>query len=168
MTRAHLESLLFVSAKPFSIRSLAKLLQSTESQVEEWLAELTDEYASAERGVRVVQNGSDVQLFSAPETRALVEEFLKEEITGELTRPQLETLTIIAYRGPISKPDIEQIRGINCTLILRNLEWRGLIQESSLSTQEIPAYEVTLDFIRYLGISAIDQLPHYESLNVCE
>jgi segregation and condensation protein B len=168
MTRAHLESLLFVSAKPFSIKALGKLLQVDELIVDGWIDELVAVYDMPERGVRVVRNGNDVQLVSSPDCRELVEEFLKEEITGELTRPQLETLTIIAYRGPISKPDIEQIRGINCTLILRNLEWRGLIEETDMSTSEISAYRVTIDFVRYLGLSSVEQLPNFESLNVCE
>ncbi len=163
-----LEALLFVSAKPFTITSLAKMLHAEEFQIDAWLDELGEIYNDDARGVRVVRNGNEVQLMSAPDCRALVEEFLKEEITGELTRPQLETLTIIAYRGPVSKPDIEQIRGINCTIILRNLQWRGLIQETDMSTPEIPAYRVTLDFIRYLGLSSIEQLPEYERLNVCE
>jgi segregation and condensation protein B len=168
MTRAHLEALLFVSSKPFTIKGLAKLLQSDEEKVEGWLDELSELYNDEGCGVRVVRNGNDVQLLSSPDCRELVEEFLKEEITGELTRPQLETLTIVAYRGPISKPDIEQIRGINCTLILRNLEWRGLIEETDMSTPEIPAYRVTMDFVRYLGLSSIDQLPQFEAMNVCE
>lgn len=168
MTRAHLEALLFVSSKPFTIKGLAKLLQSDEEKVEGWLDELSELYNDESRGVRVVRNGNDVQLLSSPDCRELVEEFLKEEITGELTRPQLETLTIVAYRGPISKPDIEQIRGINCTLILRNLEWRGLIEETDMSTAEIPAYRVTMDFVRYLGLSSIEQLPQFEAMNVCE
>lgn len=168
MTRAHLEALLFVSAKPFTVKGLAKLLNSSEDKIETWIEELQEEFESGDRGVRVVRNGNDVQLMSSPDCRELIEEYLKEEITGELTRPQLETLTIIGYRGPISKPDIEQIRGINCTLILRNLEWRGLIEQSELSTAEIPAYRVTMDFVRYLGLSSVEQLPNFESLNVCE
>lgn len=168
MTRAHLEALLFVSAKPFTMKGLAKLLNTPEEKIEDWVEELREEFENGERGVRVVRNGNDVQLMSSPDCRELIEEYLKEEITGELTRPQLETLTIIAYRGPISKPDIEQIRGINCTLILRNLEWRGLIEQSELSTAEIPAYRVTMDFVRYLGLSSVEQLPNFEALNVCE
>lgn len=168
MTRAHLEALLFASAKPFTIKTLAKLLQTDDEQVRVWIDELTALFEDRESGVRLVKSGAEVQLMTAPQARALVEQFLKEEITGELTRPQLETLTIIAYRGPISKPDIEQIRGINCTLILRNLQWRGLIAETEFSTSEIPSYRVTLDFVRYLGLSSIEQLPQFAELNVCE
>ncbi len=163
-----LEALLFVSAKPFTIKSLAQLLRADESRVDAWIDELAEIYNDDARGVRIVRNGNEVQLMSSPDCRALVEEFLKEEITGELTRPQLETLTIVAYRGPISKPDIEQIRGINCTLILRNLAWRGLIEETDMSTPEIPAYRVSMDFVRYLGLTSIEQLPQFEALNICE
>ena len=168
MTRAHLESILFVSAKPSTIKNLSKLLSVEQNQIEIWIDELSEFYNHDDRGVRLVRSGDEVQMFSAPQCRELIETFLKEEVTGELTRPQLETLTIIAYRGPISKPDIEHIRGINCTLILRNLLWRGLIEETDMSTPEIPAYRVTLDFIRYLGVPSIESLPNYESLNVCE
>ncbi len=168
MTKAHLEALLFVSSKPFTTKGLSKMLNVGEDQIDAWLDELTEMYNDEARGMRVVRNGAEVQMFSAPNCRELVEEFLKEEITGELTRPQLETLTIVAYRGPISKPDIEQIRGINCTLILRNLEWRGLVEETDMSTPEIPAYRVTLDFVRYLGLTSVEELPQYEAMNVCE
>ncbi|MCX6781264.1 MAG: SMC-Scp complex subunit ScpB [Candidatus Magasanikbacteria bacterium] len=168
MSKAHLEALLFVSAKPFTRKSLAKLLKVDEVQVNVWLEELSAQFNEEGHGVRLVENGNDVQLMSAPECRELVEEYLKEEITGELTRPQLETLTIIAYRGPISKPEVEQIRGINCTLILRNLQWRGLVEETDMSTTEIPVYRVTIDFVRYLGLSSVEQLPNYSALNVCE
>jgi len=65
---------------------------------------------------------------TAKESSEIVEKFLKEELTGEMTRPQLETLTIIAYRGPMTKMEIEQIRGVNCSLILRNLLMRGLVE----------------------------------------
>lgn len=168
MTKTHVEALLFVSAKPFTITSFAKFVGVETDVLEGWLDELSAEYESENRGVRLVRNGNEVQLMSAPDCREMVEAFLKTDVTGELTRPQLETLTIIAYRGPISKPDIEQIRGINCTLILRNLEWRGLIEQTDMSTAEIPAYRVTMDFVRFLGLSSATQLPQYEELNVCE
>ncbi|MFA5420962.1 MAG: SMC-Scp complex subunit ScpB, partial [Patescibacteria group bacterium] len=75
----------------------------------------------------------------------------------------LETLTIIAYKGPIKKKSIEKIRGINCSLILRNLLLRGLIEEKSANEPEDNEYTVSLDFIKFLGISKIDDLPEYAS-----
>lgn len=168
MTRANLEALLFVSAKALTVRELSKLLDASEKKIDAWLDELAELYAGDDRGVCMVRSGNEVQIFTAPATREFVEQYLKEEITGELTRPQLETLTIIAYRGPISKPDIEQIRGINCTVIARNLLWRGLIEEADTSSEEIPVYQVTMEFIRYLGLTGITRLPEYERLHLCE
>lgn len=168
MTRAHLEALLFMSAKPLTRKQARALLECDAEQLATWVEELAARYEDDTCGVRLVTNGEELQLMTAPSCRALAEQFLKEEVTGELTRPQLETLTIIAYRGPVSKPDIEQIRGINCTLIVRNLLWRGLIEEAEGSTTEIPVYRVTMDFVRYLGLSSVKQLPDFESLHVCD
>lgn len=168
MTRANLEALLFVSAKPLAVRECARVLGVKETEIKNWLIELAELYSGAERGITLVQNGETVQLFSAPTTREFIENYLKEEITGELTRPQLETLTIIAYRGPISKPDIEQIRGINCTVILKNLIWRGLVEETEASTEEIPVFRVSMEFVRFLGLAGVEKLPNYEDLHVCE
>jgi segregation and condensation protein B len=86
-------------------------------------------------------------------------------LTGELTRPQLETLTIIAYRGPITKPEIEQIRGINCSLIIRNLLMRGLVEEAESAEKLQPVYSVSGDFVRHLGLHAIGELPEYASFH---
>ncbi len=168
MTRAHLEALLFMSAKPLARKQLRILLSCDAAQLQKWIDELIERYDDETCGVRLVTNGDELQLLTAPSCRALAETFLKEEASGELTRPQLETLTIIAYRAPVSKPDIEQIRGINCTLILRNLLWRGLIEETVGSTAEIPVYRVTMDFVRYLGMTSVEKLPQYESLHVCD
>jgi len=104
-------------------------------------------------------------MVSAPENSSLVRDFIKDETTGELTRPSLETLTIIAYRGPISKLDLERIRGINCSLILRNLLIRGLIEAKTDRKKNEIYYNITFDFIRFLGINDVNQLPDYERLN---
>ena len=84
---------------------------------------------------------------------------------GELTRPSIETLTIIAYRGPITKPEIEQIRGVNCSLILRNLLMRGLVEESESVERLQPVYAISADFLRHLGLHAISDLPDYATLH---
>lgn len=168
MTRANLEALLFVSAKPLTVRECARVLSVKDSEVKEWLNELEKIYSGADRGVALARNSDSVQLFSAPATCEFIENYLKEEITGELTRPQLETLTIIAYRGPISKPEIEQIRGVNCAVILKNLVWRGLVEETEASTEEISVWRVTMEFVRFLGLTGVEKLPNYEELRVCE
>ncbi len=76
----------------------------------------------------------------------------------------METLTIIAYRGPIAKSELEQIRGINCSLILRNLMIKGLIEEERDEKRMNIKYRVSIDFIRYLGINKVEELPDYQKL----
>lgn len=168
MNAADLEALLFMSAKPMTRKQARQFLQCDAELLDAWIKKISKRHESEESGIRLVTNGEELQMMTAPAQSALAQDFLKEEITGELTRPQLETLTIIVYRGPVSKPEIEQIRGINCTLILRNLMWRGLVEEACASTAEIPVYQVTMDFVRYLGLTSVKKLPQYETLHVCD
>ncbi len=162
-----IESLLFIAAKPMSIKQLADLINQPESEIKKAGDELEEEYKSNKRGVQIIKNGSKYQMVSSPDNARLVQEFIKDETTGELSRPSLETLTIIAYRGPIAKSDLDHIRGVNCSLILRNLLIRGLIEAKSDKKGET-YYNVTFDFIRFLGINDINELPDYEKLNNVE
>ena len=162
-----IESLLFIAAKPMSIKQLADLINQPESEIKKAGDELEEEYKSNKRGVQIIKNGSKYQMVSSPDNARLVQEFIKDETTGELSRPSLETLTIIAYRGPITKSDLDHIRGVNCSLILRNLLIRGLIEAKSDKKGET-YYNVTFDFIRFLGINDINELPDYEKLNNVE
>ena len=104
-------------------------------------------------------------MVSSPENAKLVQGFIKDETTGDLSRPSMETLTIIAYRGPISKIDLDRIRGVNCSLIIRNLLLRGLIEGKVDNKKKETYYSVTFNFIRFLGINDIHELPDYERLN---
>lgn len=165
MMQAYLEAILFSVAKPFSIKKLADILDVKPPAVEEALITLTKRYASEGSGVRIVRAGNEVQLMTSPESSEIVRSVLDAETTGELTRPQLETLTVIAYREPITKPELEQIRGVNCSLILRNLLMRGLIEMEEPRESFSPTYHVTHDFLRFLGISQVEALPDYVTLH---
>ena len=129
------------------------------------LNELNEEYTEGGRGIRLIINNNKVQLVSAPENTDLVQGYLKSDLTGELTKPSLETLTIIAYRQPVTKAEMEQIRGVNCSLILRNLMIRGLVEADYNKERGVTEYNVTLDFLKFLGINSIKELPDYEKLN---
>ena len=166
--QAQIESLLFVSSKPFSVKKLCEFVDAPEKEVDAALVALAEKWNGKESGVNLVREGKEVQLMSAPAQAELVKNFLKDETTGELTRPSLETLTIIAYRGPITKPEIEQIRGVNCSLILRNLLMRGLINVEEDKTKMQAVYAASLEFIRYLGLTSVSKLPDYERLRGSE
>lgn len=162
---AALEAILFVANKPLALNELSKLFSLKESEVETLLEELIGEYQERQGGLRLIKSGTKYQLVTAPETAAIVREFLQDEMSGELTRPSLEALTIIAYRGPIAKIDLDRIRGVNCALILRNLLIRGLIEEEFDKQKNETYYRVSLDFIRYLGVNRVEELPDYEKLH---
>lgn len=160
-----IESLLFVSGKPLGIRKLAEVCQATQDEVREGIKALRERFEKEGSGLMIIQTKDSVSLGTATGNTGLIQSFLKDELTGELTRPALETLTIIAYRGPITKPEIEQIRGINCSLILRNLLLRGLIEVDDKGGRAQPVYSITLDFLRYLGVSSVEELPDYGKLS---
>lgn len=159
-----LEALLFVAAKPIAVKDLVGLVESTQEAIVKALDDLMKTYEEEKRGLRLIKEGKSYQLVTAPEVAGLIKDFIKDESMGELSRPSLEALTIIAYRGPISKLDLDRIRGVNCALILRNLLLHGLIEAKADSKKKETYYSVTLDFIRFLGISDISQLPDYKKL----
>lgn len=163
--KSQVESILFVAARPIAVKRLAEACGAERPQVDEAIEALCAEYNREGRGVRILRNGSEVQMATAPDTARVVQEFLKDETTGEMTKPSLEALTVIAYRGPISKAELEQIRGVNCSLILRNLLMRGLIEASGERQDAATTYRVTMDFLRFLGLSSVDELPDYEKLH---
>jgi segregation and condensation protein B len=158
-----IESLLFISAKPIAIKQLADLIKVEEGEIKQAGEELMADYKQEHRGVQIIKNGSKLQMVSSPDYATLIQEFIQEETAGELSRPSLEALTIIAYRGPISKGDLDRIRGVNCALILRNLLIRGLIEAKTDKSETF--YNVTFDFIRFLGINDINELPDFERLH---
>lgn len=166
--KSQLESLLFVSLKPLAIKELAALTQSKIPAVEEALCELAHDYEASERGLALINNNKQYQITTAGANAELVKDFLKDETSGELSQPSLEALTIIAYRGPLSKMEIERIRGVNCSLIIRNLLLRGLIEEKFDKGKNENYYTVTHDFVRFLGLGSITELPDYDKLHQAE
>lgn len=159
---AQIESLLFVTVKPLTIKRLAEITGAEIKEVEQAIRELDDRLQGG-GGLEMIRHGQEVALVTAPQHTNLVKEFLKKEELGELTRPQLEALAVIAYRGPIAKSELEQIRGVNCSLILRNLQIRGLVEQTG--SDQIPAYQVTVDLLKFLGLKNSAQLPDYDRLH---
>ncbi|HTK60167.1 MAG TPA: SMC-Scp complex subunit ScpB [Candidatus Baltobacteraceae bacterium] len=166
--KSEIESLLFVSSRPLSVKRLADVTGHSKDEVKKALEALTAELdARAESGFILMRSGDEVQLATSPDHAAMVKDFLKDESFGELTRPALETLTIIGYRGPLTKAELEQIRGVNCSLILRNLMIRGLVETEGGKADDPTApalYRATFDFLRYLGLRETAELPDYEHL----
>ncbi len=166
--KAQLESLIFVAIKPVSVKELATATGAKASEIEEALNALIADYQERNSGLALIKHNGQYQLTTISENATLVKDFLKSEASGELSQPSLEALTIIAYRGPISKLELERIRGVNCSLIIRNLLLRGLIEEKFDKSKQENYYTVTMDFIRFLGIGSLEELPDYVQLNNSE
>lgn len=159
-----IESLLFIAGKPLSVRKLADMLHAKPSEITSAADTLLERYKE-DKGIHIMRVDDNYQMATSPAQADLIETFIKSEQTGELTKPSLETLTIIAYRGPITKAELEQIRGVNCSLILRNLLIRGLIEAGFDRKLKITVYQVTLQFLEFLGVSTTRDLPEYEKLH---
>lgn len=162
-----IESLLFVSDRPLSSEDILKVFgeknKLSREEMEKTLEEIFSEYKEKKCGIVVIKNSGKYQMSSTPESADVVQKFLSDETTGELTRPQLETLTIIAYREPIGKTELEQIRGVNCSLVLRNLLMRGLVENKEKDAE--PSFSVSIDFLKFLGINSVEDLPDYQKLH---
>lgn len=157
-----IEAVLFAGARPFSVKRLAELCDATPAETEEALSGLEKRLETS--SIMLQRAAQEVQLVTRPEFADIVKQVARDEVSGELTRPSLETLTILAYRGPLTRPELEQIRGVQSTIILRNLLMRGLIEEKEDSRVGQATYAVTFDFIRHLGLKSVEELPEYESL----
>ncbi|HLD28329.1 MAG TPA: SMC-Scp complex subunit ScpB [Patescibacteria group bacterium] len=159
------ESLLFISHKSLSQKEIAKLVGCKIEEAISSLVKLEVEYRERDGGVKFLKIEDKYQLATSDDSSEVIKKFIRSEITGELTKPSLETLTIIAYRGPISKAELELIRGVNCSLILRNLLIRGLIDAKEDKTKLAIYYNITFDFLKFLGLSSVGDLPDFKKLN---
>ncbi|MCA9979021.1 MAG: SMC-Scp complex subunit ScpB, partial [Anaerolineales bacterium] len=124
---ALLEGVLFVSSGPVSMNRLATTLQITPYRVEQVLQELTAVYET--RGLRLQWTGDGVQLTTAPQANEVIERFLGLEMSSRLSQASLEVLAIVAYMQPVTRPQLDQVRGVNSDGALRTLLSKGLVQE---------------------------------------
>ena len=159
---AMVESLLFVSGEPAPVSRLAEALEVSAEQVEEALAELREAVRDgSSRGLILQRRGDKVQLTTRPECAPYVEKFLGLSLTSRLSRPALETLAIIVYQQPVTRPEIEMIRGVNCDGVIQTLLSKGLIEEvGRLETAGRPIqYGTTFAFLQHFGLRSLDDLP---------
>jgi segregation and condensation protein B len=154
-----LEALLFVAPEPVTIAQLAAALDVASSVVERGLNEL--DASLAIRGLRLQRHGGRFQLTTAPQLAELIERFLGLEATTHLSRAALETLAIIAYQQPVTRPQIDSIRGVNSDSMLKSLLNKGLILETGRA--EGPGrpilYSTAPEFLQHFGLNSILEMP---------
>ncbi len=160
---ALVESTLFVSSGPVTIGRLAKALEVSNAMIKDALAQLEEDYKT--RGLRLQWNGNEVQLTTAPAASGVIERFLGLELTTRLSQAALEVLAIIAYMQPITRPQVDQIRGVNSDGALRRLLSVGLIEEvGRLETPGRPIlYGTTPEFLQHFGLTMLEELPELET-----
>ena len=154
-----LEALLFVAGEPVTTAQLAAALDISASVVERGLNELDAQLSS--RGLRLQRHAGRVQLTTAPQLAELIERFLGLEATTHLSRAALETLAIIAYQQPVTRPQIDAIRGVNSDSMMKSLLNKGLILESGRA--DGPGrpilYSTTPEFLQHFGLNSILEMP---------
>jgi len=154
-----LEALLFVAPGSVTIAQLAAALELPIGDVETALVDF--DHSLAGRGLRLQSFRGRFQLVSAPETAYLVERFLGLESAGRLSRAALEALAIILYRQPVTRPQIDAIRGVNSDYVVKSLLLKGLVQE--VGRAELPGrailYSVSPECLQYFGLASLDELP---------
>ena len=155
-----IEAVLFIHGDPMTIARLGDILGDTKTAVRSALVEL-DEHLNG-GALRLVYHGDDVQLVAQEYLKNDIDALVQDEHTRGLSRSAAETLAVVAYRGPVSKKDIDHIRGVNSAFALRGLLIRGLISTHAVSqNRRAIAYAPALDFLKFLGISRVEELPEY-------
>ena len=158
-----IEAILFWKAEPVSFKKLASLLEVDLGSIKTALESLKTSLQG--RGITMVQTDEEVTLGTAKELSTLIETLTKEELVRDLGKAGLETLSIILYQGPISRTDIDYIRGVNSQFIIRNLLIRGLVERvSDEKDARVFLYKPTLSLLSHLGISKIEELPEFEQV----
>lgn len=157
---AKIEALLFFKAEPVKISWLAETLGVSEDEVHEALSLL--QMKLSERGIVSIFKDDEVTLGTAPEMSELIEKISKEDLSRDLGKAALETLTIVLYKGPIARSEIDFIRGVNSNFILRSLQARGLVERiTGESGERSFLYRPTFELLAHLGITRIEDLPEY-------
>lgn len=158
-----IEGLLFWKGEDFSISQIAKTLEVKESEVKEGIDTLRKKLE--DRGIALVEKDGRVMLRTHPDMSELIEKMTQEELTKDLSKAALETLTIILYRGPVKRSEIDYIRGVNSQFILRSLSIRGLVEKVTNPKDERGfLYKPSFELLSYLGISRIEDLPEYDKV----
>ena len=162
---AHIEALLFWKAEPVSIKKLATIFDRSETEIKEAVASLRENLHAGKRGLTLIELGDEVTLGTTKDASSLIERLTKEELSKDLGKAGLETLSIVLYEGPVSRAEIDYIRGVNSQFILRNLLVRGLIEKvENHKDHRSFLYTPTVELLAHLGVSRITDLPDYESV----
>lgn len=164
--KSQIESIILISGDPVKISRIAKITGAPRPEVENAVMILSGEYSSGGRGFVIIKKEDEIQLATNPENAEIISDLVKSEIQENLSKPSLEVLSIVAYRGPVARAEVEAIRGVNCSFTLRTLMMRGLLERiDNPKDNRSYLYKISFDFLKKLGIESADKLPDYEKLS---
>ena len=157
---AQIEAVLFFKAEPLKVLKLAEILGVDEETVRGGIETLKEKLT--DRGIAVLEKDDEISLGTIAEMGTIIEKMIKEELSRDLGNAAIETLTIILYKNPVQKAEIDYIRGVNSNFILRSLLVRGLIEKiPKPEDQRSFLYRPTFELLAHLGIKKTEDLPDY-------
>lgn len=163
---AIVEAFLFTAGDSVDEKKIQAFLRLTKRQWRDIIDSLTKKYEEKNSGLQIIHKGSKIQLVTKPSLAELVAKFLGKTLGNEeLSRATLETLAVVAYRGPVTRAQVEYVRGVNCSFALRTLSLRGIIdrKDNPLDSRSY-LYEISFDFLKNLGLKSVEELKDYDKL----
>lgn len=161
-----IESILFLSGEPLKISKITKIADCNKAEVENAILALQNDYALGQRGLVILKKEDEFQMATNPENATFADRLVKSEMQEALSRAALEVLSIVAYRGPITRSEIESIRGVNSSYTVRSLMLRGLMERiENPNDSRGYLYKISFEFLKKLGIDNVERLPDYEILS---
>lgn len=158
-----IEAVLFYKGEPVSKKRLAEMLSVSSEDIDGGIVDLS--HALSGRGLRIMDHNGAIMLATAPEVSSFMEALVKEELSRDLGKAAVETLSVVLYLGPIPRSRVDWIRGVNSTFILRNLMVRGLIERISNPNDERSfLYRPTFELLAHLGVARADEIHDYKSV----
>ena len=163
---AKIEALLFIYGEAMTHKKISATLDCSEAELKDAIAELEEDLKSGHRGLALISDKEKIQLATKPDFASLFEQLIKEEMSENLSPATLETLAIVTYAGPISRAEIDYIRGVNSSFTLRNLSIRGLVERlTDPHRANAYIYSPSMEFLKLLGISKKEDLPEHDKFS---
>ncbi len=160
---AKIESILYYKGEPIKIKGLSKMLDVKEGEINDAIRELEENLS--QRGVRLMRKDDELMLATAPEVSKLIESVRKEELSRDIGKAGRETLSIILYKAPVQRSEIDYIRGVNSAFIIRNLMIRGLIERiDNPNDKRSFLYRPTFELLSFMGVEKVENLQDYEKI----
>ncbi len=159
-----IEAILFFKGEPVSRKKLADILKVGQTEINEGIKKLKENLQN--RGVVLLENDNEITLGTAPELSKLIEHLQKEELSRELSKASLETLSIVLYKNGVSRVEIDYIRGVNSSFTLRALSVRGLVEKTiDKKDSRRYIYRPSFELLSYMGVKSVEELPDWSELN---